>query len=69
MRTLIAQEGDTLDRLIYRHYGLTAGMVEHALALNPQLATMPILPMGQRVDLPDDTSESQMEKDTLQLWS
>ena len=36
MRTLIAQEGDTLDRLIYRYYGETAGLVEHASTHNWQ---------------------------------
>lgn len=68
MRTLIAQEGDTLDRLIYRYYGKTAGLVEQALEINPQLATMPILPMGQIVKMPDQTA-SVVATDTLQLWS
>lgn len=68
MRTLTAQEGDTLDRLIYRYYGKTAGLVEQALELNPQLAKVPILPMGQIVNMPEQTT-SVVVKDTLQLWS
>ena len=68
MRILTAQEGDTLDRLIYRYYGETAGLVEQALELNPQLANTPILPMGQAVKMPDQTA-SVVAKDTLQLWS
>lgn len=68
MRTLIAQEGDTLDRLIYRYYGETAGLVEYALTLNPQLANTPILPMGLIVNMPEQTA-SVVVKDTLQLWS
>ena len=68
MRTLIAQEGDTLDRLIYRYYGETAGLVEHALTLNPQLTNTPILPMGLIVNMPEQTA-SVVVKDTLQLWS
>lgn len=68
MRTLTAQEGDTLDRLIYRYYGETAGLVEQALALNPQLANTPILAMGQAVKMPEQIA-SVVAKDTLQLWS
>lgn len=68
MSVLIAQEGDTLDHLIYRHYGETAGLVEQVLELNPQLGNMPILPMGQIVNMPDQIA-SVIVKDTLQLWS
>lgn len=68
MCTLIAQEGDTLDRLIYRYYGETAGLVEQALDLNPQLANTPILAMGQAVKMPEQIA-SVVAKETLQLWS
>lgn len=68
MRTLTALEGDTLDRLLYRHYGTTAGLVEQALEYNRQLANLPILPMGLIVNMPEQTA-SVVVKDTLQLWS
>ena len=68
MRTLTALEGDTLDRLLYRYYGTTAGLVEQALEYNPQLANLPILPMGLIVNMPEQTA-SVVVKDTLQLWS
>lgn len=67
MRTLTALEGDTLDRLLYRYYGTTAGLVEQALEYNPQLANLPILPMGQLVQMPDEMPSVTL-KDTLQLW-
>ncbi|EDN73427.1 bacteriophage tail synthesis protein X, partial [Mannheimia haemolytica PHL213] len=35
MNTLIARQDDTLDELIFRHYGQTAGLVEQALEYNP----------------------------------
>lgn len=49
-----AQQHDTLDALLWRHLGGTAGYVETALELNPQLAALgPVLPLGTPVELPD----------------
>ena len=42
-----AHQGDTLDALVWRHLGRTAGLVEQALELNPGLCVHgPILPHG-----------------------
>jgi phage tail protein X len=45
-------QGDTLDRLAWRHFGATAGVVEATLAANPGLAGLgEVLPVGTEVDL------------------
>lgn len=47
-----AQQGDTLDRLAWRHFGVTAGVVEATLAANPGLVELgPVLPVGTVVQL------------------
>lgn len=64
---VIAQQGDTLDALCYRHYGRTQGVVETVLAANPGLAGLgAILPHGTAVNLPDITSAPVRE--SIQLW-
>ncbi|EXI61680.1 tail protein [Mannheimia granulomatis] len=66
---LIARQDDTLDELIYRHYGQTAGLVELALEYNPKLAVMPRLAMGEVVTMPDiDNSHATISQATVQLW-
>ncbi|NWA44239.1 tail protein X [Pseudomonas reactans] len=64
---VIAQQGDTLDALCYRHYGRTEGVVELVLAANFGLAELgDILPHGTAVELPDlDTAAT---SETVQLW-
>lgn len=64
---VIAQQGDTLDALCYRHYGRTAGVVEAVLLANPGLAEVGIiLPHGTRIVLPViDTAPA---SETVQLW-
>ena len=53
-RTVHARQGDTLDLLLHRHTGRTAGTTEATLAANPGLAGRgPILPMGTLIELPD----------------
>lgn len=64
---LRAQQGDTLDLILYRHYGYTAGITEQVLALNPGLAEQgPILPMGTLITLPD--APTQAAAPLIQLW-
>lgn len=64
---VIAQQGDTLDALCYRHYGRTEGVVELVLAANFGLVELgDILPHGTAVELPDlDTAAT---SETVQLW-
>ncbi|MDC9821971.1 tail protein X [Pectobacterium punjabense] len=64
---VIAQQGDTLDALCYRHYGRTQGAVEVVLATNPGLAELgAILPHGTAVTLPDIAAAPVRE--SVQLW-
>ncbi|MEI7073291.1 tail protein X [Pectobacterium quasiaquaticum] len=64
---VIAQQGDTLDALCYRHYGRTQGAVEAVLVANPGLAEFgAILPHGTAVTLPDIAAAPVRE--SVQLW-
>ena len=64
---LRAQQGETLDLIINRHYGYTPGITEQVLTLNPRLAELgPILPMGTLITLPD--APTQAEAPLIQLW-
>jgi phage tail protein X len=57
---VIAQQGDTVDALCWRHYGRTDGTVEAVLEANAGLADLGlVVPVGTVVYLPDiDTVES-----------
>lgn len=62
-----AVQGDTVDRICYRHYGYTAGVTEAVYEANPGLAELgPVLPIGTIVNLP--AIASQPTKATIQLW-
>ncbi|MCW2484745.1 tail protein X [Candidatus Symbiopectobacterium sp. NZEC127] len=64
---VIAQQGDTLDALCYRHYGRTRGAVEAVLSVNPGLADYgTILPHGTAVTLPNIATAPVRE--SVQLW-
>ncbi|MEQ5220475.1 tail protein X [Providencia alcalifaciens] len=64
---VLALQGETLDALCFRVLGQTAGVVEKALELNPNLADVgPILTHGMTVELPDITE--QPKKAMIQLW-
>ena len=50
----VAQDGETLDALVWRVLGRTAVLTERTFAANPGLAQLgPKLPGGTRVDLTD----------------
>lgn len=68
---LIANQNETLDALLFRHYGAaqSARLVEIVLALNPNLANAPLLPLGQEVEIPDFPQHQQTIKPTIQLWT
>lgn len=60
-------QGDTLDLILFRHYGYTAGITEQVLNLNPGLAQLgPILPTGTLINMP--AAPTQAEQPLIQLW-
>lgn len=60
-------QGDTLDLILFRHYGYTAGITEQVLNLNPGLAALgPILPTGTLINMP--AAPTQAEPPLIQLW-
>lgn len=62
-----SQQGDTLDLILFRHYGYTAGITEQVLNLNPGLATLgPIIPTGTLINMP--AAPTQAEQPLIQLW-
>ncbi|UJB34291.1 tail protein X [Chromobacterium sp. Beijing] len=70
MRTVRAQQHDSVDAIAWRHYGKTAGVVEAILASNPGLADHgPTLPMGLAVQLPElDAADADPVKTLINLW-
>jgi phage tail protein X len=64
-----AQQHDTIDLLVWRHLGSTAGYVEETLERNPQLARYgPVLPHGTLVDLPEPKASTPKVNSMVQLW-
>lgn len=64
-----AEQNDTLDALVWRHLGATAGYVEETLERNPDLAQFgPILPHGTLVDLPEPKASPPKVQTIVQLW-
>ena len=60
-------QGDTLDLILFRHYGYTAGITEQVLNLNPGLAALgPVLPAGTFINMP--AAPTQAEQPLIQLW-
>lgn len=67
MKTVYAQQGDTVDQICQRYYGRTAGITEAVLEANPSLADAGvILPHGKAVKLPDTAPPAKTQ--TVQLW-
>lgn len=64
-----AQQHDTVDAICWRYLGMTAGVVEQVLLLNPNLADLGVfLPHGTEVKLPTVKSYQKTAKVT-KLWS
>ncbi len=64
---VIAQQGDTVDDICWRHYGRTQQVVERVYAANPGLAESgAVLPHGRGVTLPDLPDAPAAE--TVNLW-
>ncbi len=65
-RTAHARQGDTLDALLHRHTGRTAGNTEATLAANPGLADLgAVLPMGTAVRI---ATTPAAPRELIQLW-
>lgn len=65
---LTAQEGDTLDLLLWRDAGLGSESVASVLAANQNLATTgAVLPRGTQIIIPDDVPTAKTS-DVVQLW-
>lgn len=65
---VIAQQGDSIDYLCWRHLG-TTDAVEATLLLNPGIAALgAVLPMGTAVILPDTVVETPRSTSFIQLW-
>lgn len=68
-RTVRAHQGETLDALLYRVYGVTAGITEKTLRMNRHLAALgPQLPEGTAVELPAPPAPVETQKPKIQLW-
>ncbi|WP_447936956.1 tail protein X [Thermomonas fusca] len=66
-----AHQGDTLDALLWRHAGRTAGLLEATLLANPGLAGLGVvLPHGAVVEIPDQAMRAAETADLplIQLW-
>lgn len=63
----LSEEGDTLDRIVWKHYGRqSGGIVEKVLEFNRGLAALgPILPVATRVVLP---SIEEPKAEAVRLW-
>lgn len=68
-QTVYAHQGDTVDAICWRTFGVTAGVVETVYELNRGLAAFgPVLPIGTPVLLPDARDVGPRVLPTLQLW-
>lgn len=63
-----SKEGDTVDRIVWQHYGRQNDLiVEAVLAENPGLADYgPTLPSGVQVALPE--IEQDQSTESVRLW-
>jgi phage tail protein X len=61
------KEGDMVDELCWRYYGIQSGAVEQVYDANPNLAGYgPILPQGVVITLPELTTEA--TDTSVNLW-
>lgn len=68
MATERAVQGDTVDAIVWRKYGRTAGLVERVLDANPGLAEHgAVLPNGTLVNLPEDAPQAEQTQ-MVNLW-
>ncbi|MNI96430.1 Phage Tail Protein X [compost metagenome] len=68
MPAVIANQGDTVDAICWRHYGRTAGVTEAVLDANPGLADLgATLPHGTLVQLPEVAPQAE-QRQMVNLW-
>lgn len=62
-----SKDGETLDYIVWRHYGKTDGILEQVLTQNRHLASFgPILPAGVKITLPDIIQDTKKQK--IKMW-
>ena len=67
MTIYISKDGETLDYIVWRHYGKPDGILEQVLTQNRQLAKYgAILPAGIKITLPDIIQDTNKYK--IKLW-
>ncbi|MNF12349.1 Phage Tail Protein X [compost metagenome] len=68
MPAVIANQGETVDAICWRHYGRTAGVTEAVLDANPGLADLgATLPHGTLVQLPEVAPQAE-QRQMVNLW-
>ena len=69
MQTYSTREGDVLDEIVWRHYGVTnSAMLRQVFAANPTLAEQPaVMPAGVSIVLPDIEQPAE-ETAGVSLW-
>lgn len=68
MRNVVSRQGDTIDLICHRYFGITGGVTEQVMAMNPHLIHYDlVLPSGVLITLPDSPKRTQ--KNIIQLWT
>lgn len=61
-------QGDTLDKICFRFYGYTKGILEQTLEANPGVEEFgPELPLGTLISLPE-VAPPAGEEQSVRLW-
>jgi len=67
--TYQTKDGDMIDAICYRYYGVSSGYMEKVLAANPGIAVQgPVYPAGVLIELPD-VQASAVQTDRKTIWS
>ena len=62
------KDGDVLDAICQKYYGITSGVVEQVLQVNPHLAELEaVFEAGIKITLPQITQTQ--ETQSIKLWS
>ncbi len=67
MTVYVTVDGDTLDYIVWRHYGKTSGVLEQVLEQNRHLRQYDaVLPAGVQITLPIIPEKNQKQK--IKIW-